>query len=57
MLIRFLMLAFVCVLASGCGGESTPTVLDQNVERDPSLDDTYYDKEKQEAFLKGPENP
>lgn len=41
----------------GCGGSATPTVLDQNVERDPSLGEDYYDQEKYEEMLKGDPTP
>jgi hypothetical protein len=52
------MMAVVCVLIAGCGGNSSSTVLDQNnVEKDPSLDDSYYDQQKYEEMMKGPENP
>jgi hypothetical protein len=55
----FFLLAFVSFSGTliGCGGPTTPTVLDQNVEKDPNLGDDYYDQEKYDEMLKGDPTP
>lgn len=55
--LRWCSLAVLVSAAVGCGGSTTPVVLDQQVEKDPSLGDDYYDQEKYNEMLKGPKNP
>ena len=40
-----LVASFFCIpLFIGCGGESGTMVLNGEVKKDPSLDDSYYDQ-------------
>ncbi len=57
---RYLLFALVaCILsvAPGCGSSNSTAVLDGEVAKDPSLDENYFDQEKYDAAIKGPENP
>ena len=57
MLFRLLFAMVMLVPVVGCGGGSESSVLDQNVERDPSLGDEYYDQAKYDALINADPTP
>lgn len=52
----FLLLCLVVPMVAtlpGCGGSPSTTVTSEEVKRDPSLGDAYYDQEQYDKAIKG----